>query len=136
MGANGNRKTALTGKRAKAARLLAEGLRFGEVVSAVGIGSTTLANWQKQPEFSQAVDDMVSAGMQQTANRLATLANEALDTLAEIAGDRDVAAQSRVSAAKTILTMTTHYRDHAVLENKLAELLQRMEVLEHAPIRR
>lgn len=95
-----------------------------------GISEATALRYMKEPEFTVAYRDARREMVTHSLTALQGACGEAVDTLREIATDKDAPASSRVAAAKAILETSVR----AVEIDDLAARVEAMEaVLKEKP---
>ena len=92
---------------------------------AVGIGTTTLLRWMKEPEFEAAYRAAKRAAFGQAIARLQQISGAAVSVLAKIMLDTNAPASTRVRAADSVL-------DHAAKAIELEDIEVRVSELERA----
>jgi len=113
----------LNGKKARALEALLSGKSVEEAAQQAGVSRTTLFRWLREDERFR--DEYRRAGsqlMEGALRRLQQLCGEAVETLAEVMGEREATAASRVTAAKATLELTLKIEEHRSLVNRLERL--------------
>jgi len=116
----------LTGKKAKAVELLAQGLSPGEVADKIGISDRTVRRWVKRPEVADALRELQREALHGIARRLRALAQHATDALGHVLKSEQTPPAVRVSSARAVLEFVIRLEE---LE-KVRELEERIERLE------
>lgn len=114
----------LTTKQRKAVEAIAAGETSENAALLAGVALRTVQKWKAEHEvFKDALRELESQALSETARRLTAAGVEAVDTLSGIATDTEQKAAVRVAAASKILDALLRYKE-------TAELLQRIEALE------
>lgn len=118
-------EVARTGPRRKAAvgvaaAALAGGSTVQGAAAQAGIGRRTLTRWLANPKFVARVEAVRVEAVTTAVNRLNTAMASAADTLAELLTDDDP--QMRFKAAKAVLEITMHLKEHGELTQRITEL--------------
>ncbi|MBC7099505.1 helix-turn-helix domain-containing protein [Candidatus Bipolaricaulota bacterium] len=117
----------LTGKRARAVELLAQGLSTSEVADRVGVSDRTVRRWlQKDAAVRDALRELHKEALLGIARRLRALAQHATDALGHVLKAEDTPPAVRVSSARAILEFVVRLEDLTRLE----ELEERLAALE------
>lgn len=91
--------------------------------AALGVQERTIYNRQKKPQFialfNQAKRDLLLTASHKLQNRTGS----AVDTLAKIMNDKEIAPQTRANCAATILQYAAKYAEYC-------EIIERLESLE------
>jgi len=118
----------LTGKKAKAVELLAQGLSPVEVADKVGVSDRTVRRWVKRPEVANALRELQREALHGIARRLRALAQHATDALGHVLKSEDTPPAVRVSSARVILEFVVRLEEI----EKLRELEERIEGIERS----
>jgi transposase len=113
----------LNGKKARALEALLSGKSVEEAAQLAGVSRTTLFRWLREDERFR--DEYRRAGsqlMEGALRRLQQLCGVAVKTLAEVMGEREATAASRVTAARATLELTLKIEEHRSLVNRLERL--------------
>ncbi len=102
------------------AAALASGAKIVEAAEAAGVSERTAHRRLADPAFRQRVENARRDHVQHVADKLATLGDQALDTLAELLGAPRVPAAVRCRAAVAVLDQTLRWREQADVEERLA----------------
>src|SRR3954454_11922539 len=95
-----------------------------EAAKAVGISTTTLVSWMKQPEFDEAYRQARRAAFGQSISRLQQASGAALSTLLKVMIDPNSPASTRVRAADSVLNHAAKAIEIEDIEVRLAALEQ------------
>ena len=117
----------LTGKKAKAVELLAQGLSPSEVADKVGVSDRTVRRWVKRPEVAEALRELQREALHGIARRLRALAQHATDALGHVLKSEDTPPAVRVSSARAVLEFVIRLEE---LE-KVEELETRVRAIEN-----
>ena len=130
-------KDDLTETQLDAARMIAMGMRFGEIAKALNIDRTTIYRWRKLPKFSSEVSELINAARNTNEERLVRDINQIKDIILETLIDvarYDSSGSARVSAARQLTEMIEKAEDRSnqshVMEdqsNEIRELLHRIQ---------
>ena len=96
-----------------------------EAAKAVGISTTTLVSWTKQPEFDQAYRQARRAAFGQSISRLQQASGAAVSTLLKVMIDPNSLASTRVRAADSVL-------NHAAKAIEIEDIEVRLTALEQS----
>ena len=118
----------LSGKKAKAVELLAQGLSPVEVADAIGVSDRTVRRWVKRPEVAEALRELQREALHGIARRLRALAQHATDALGHVLKSKDTPPAVRVSSARVILEFVVRLEEI----EKLRELGERIEEIENS----
>jgi len=121
-----NDQILLTGKKAKAVELLAQGLSPVEVADKVGVSDRTVRRWVKRPEVEKALRELQREALHGIARRLRALAQHATDALGHVLKSPDTPPAVRVSSARAVLEFVIRLEE---LE-KVEELEARVAAIE------
>lgn len=91
----------------------------------VGIGESTLWRWMQEDGFKQKYQDAKLQAVSHVTARLRQSMTVAVDTLIEIAENKEANAMSRVVASKTLL-------EYGFKAHEMEDLQQRVEQLEES----
>jgi len=116
----------LTGKKAKAVQLLAQGLSPVEVADKVGVSDRTVRRWVKRPEVAAALRELQQEALHGSARRLRALAQHATDALGHVLKSPHTPPAVRVSSARVILEFVVRLEEI----EKLRELEERIGGIE------
>ena len=116
----------LSGKKAKAVELLAQGLSPVEVADAIGVSDRTVRRWVKRPEVAEALRELQREALHGIARRLRALAQHATDALGHVLKSEDTPPAVRVSSARAVLEFVIRLEE---LE-KVEELEARVAAIE------
>lgn len=116
----------LSGKKAKAVELLAQGLSPSEVADKVGVSDRTVRRWVKRPEVAAALRELQQEALHGIARRLRALAQHATDALGHVLKSEDTPPAVRVSSARAVLEFVVRLEEI----EKLRELEERIEGIE------
>ena len=95
-----------------------------EAAKAVGISTTTLISWTKQPEFQTAYREAKRAAFSQSISRLQQASGAAVSTLLKVMVDPNTPAATRVRAADSVLDHSAKAIEIDDIEIRLAALEQ------------
>jgi hypothetical protein len=95
-----------------------------EAAKAVGISTTTLVSWTKQPEFDEAYRQARRAAFGQSISRLQQASGAAVSTLLKVMIDPNSPASTRVRAADSVLNHAAKAIEIEDIEVRLAALEQ------------
>ena len=121
-----NDQILLTGKKAKAVELLAQGLSPSEVADKVGVSDRTVRRWVKRPEVAEALRELQREALHGIARRLRALAQHATDALGHVLKSENTTPAVRVSSARAVLEFVIRLEE---LE-KVEELETRVAAIE------
>jgi hypothetical protein len=107
---------------------LAGGTSYTDAATAIGVSRPTVARWAAQPAIRQAVAERRREHFAHIAARLASLADEAIDTLA--AGLAGTAKVPQVRAAAIVLDHVLRYHDATATADALADIAERLTAIE------
>ncbi|PWU12710.1 MAG: hypothetical protein C5B51_00180 [Terriglobia bacterium] len=99
-----------------------------EAARAVGIGTTTLLRWQKEPEFQKAFREARREAFGQTIARLQQMSGAAATTLGKVMVDPTAPASTRVRAAEAIINHAAKAIEIEDIEARVAELERAAEM--------
>ena len=99
-----------------------------EAAKAVGISTTTLVSWTKQPEFDQAYRQARRAAFGQSISRLQQASGAAVSTLLKVMIDPNSPASTRVRAADSVLNHAAKAIEIEDIEVRLAALEQSVAI--------
>jgi len=116
----------LTGKKAKAVELLAQGLSPSEVADKVGVSDRTVRRWIKRPEVAEALRELQREALHGIARRLRALAQHATDALGHVLKSPDTPPAVRVSSARVVLEFVIRLEEL----DKVEELEERIRAIE------
>ena len=116
----------LTGKKAKAVELLAQGLSPAEVADKIGVSDRTVRRWVRRPEVAEALRELQREALHGIARRLRALAQHATDALGHVLKSEDTPPAVRVSSARAVLEFVIRLEE---LE-KVEELEARVRAIE------
>jgi len=117
----------LTGKKAKAVELLAQGLSPAEVADKIGVSDRTVRRWVRRPEVAKALRELQREALHGIARRLRALAQHATDALGHVLKSPDTPPAVRVSSARAVLEFVIRLEE---LE-KVEELETRVRAVEN-----
>ena len=106
---------------ASLAAALAGGLSQEQAAVACGTSRSTVGRKLRDPAFQARVDELAAAHARRLAQRLAQLADRAVDTLGDVLATAE-SDSARVSAARTVLTSALAFEEAGELEARLAAL--------------
>jgi transposase-like protein len=112
----------ITRKQSEAIAALLECQTVSEAARKTGIGETTLWRWMKRDKFRSAYGEAKRSLVDSAINRLSAASSGAVDTLVDVMKDKDSPANSRVSAAKSILDTSIKVIEIESLENRISVL--------------
>ncbi|MCD6154166.1 MAG: helix-turn-helix domain-containing protein [Candidatus Verstraetearchaeota archaeon] len=116
----------LTGRKALAVELLAQGLPTSEVAVRVGVSESTIRRWARRPEVVSALRELQKEALQGIARRLRALAQHATEALGHVLKSEDTPPAVRVSSARAVLDFVLRLEELSRLE----ELEERIKALE------
>jgi len=90
-------------QRATAIKLLESGHTLASAAQKMGIRTSTLFRWAKEPDVSTALAAGQEYRRQVLGGRLELAAEQALTSLVDVATDPDIAARDRVKASEILL---------------------------------
>jgi hypothetical protein len=99
-----------------------------EAAKAVGIGTRTLVNWLKVPEFQTAYREARRAAFGQSTARLQQASNAAVSTVLKIMLDQGAQVSARLRAADLVLSHSAKSIEIEDIEARVAELERAAEV--------
>lgn len=114
----------LSPKKSKAIAALLQHRTLKDAAAAIDIAEATLFRWLQDHNFQQVLRGAKRQVVQQAVSRLQQVSCEAVETLLEIASDREKPASARLGAARAIL-------DYAIKGVEYEDLLTRIEALEN-----
>jgi hypothetical protein len=117
----------MTRKRSEAIAALLECPTVSMAAQKTGIGETTLWRWMKNDEFRTAYREAKRRLVDSAINRLSAASSGAVDTLVDVMKDKDSPANSRVSAAKSILETSIKVIEIESLEDRMTVLEKLLE---------
>ncbi len=118
-------KTGRAGAREAAAALLASGSTFRAAAESVGIGERTLRGWNDDDkEFQDRVKVLRAQMVAESLGRLSSTMSASADALKELVSHADP--HVRYKAAKAILELSVKLKESVELEQRIAELEQRL----------
>ena len=88
----------------------------------LGVAPSTLYRWLGEPPFRQALAQAEGEAVAAAGRRLAALAENALDTVADVMADPTNPAPVRVRAAEVVLGHLLRYREIVGFEGRLTDL--------------
>ena len=92
----------------------------------LGVAPSTLYRWLGEPPFRQALAQAEGEAVAAAGRRLAALAENALDTVADVMADPTTPAPVRVRACEVILNNLLRYREVVTFETRLTDLEREM----------
>ena len=95
---------------------------------AVGVNRSTLARWERDPDFTAALREAEGRVIFDISRRLSVLARQAVDTLG--AAMRGEANAGQRAAANAVVTHLLKVRELATVEERLQEMEARLATLE------
>ncbi|MGD0231535.1 MAG: hypothetical protein ABSC19_14460 [Syntrophorhabdales bacterium] len=101
-----------------------------KAATACGIGEATLRRWLKDPAFQERYRAARRESLQAVMNRLQQIAGEAVETLREVAGNKQAPASSRVAAARVVLETVVKTVELQEIEQRLKELEKSASLIE------
>src|SRR3954464_14522224 len=100
-----------------------------EAAKSVGISTTTLVSWTKQPEFDAAFRQARRAAFGQSISRLQQAAGAAVTSLLKVMVDPNSPASTRVRAADSVLKHAAKAIEIEDIEVRVSALKSKVNVL-------
>jgi hypothetical protein len=113
------------GARSAAAVALASGLTHKAAAGQAGIGSRTLRDWLREPEFRARVERIRAAMVGRAIGKVSRQLARNIDRLSEIAEGKDE--RAAVAAMRALLDHWKTLRESGELSDQVRELLARLE---------
>jgi hypothetical protein len=107
------------------AALLAEPT-IEKAARAAGIGFATLRRWLQNDDFQERYRQAKKQTLDAVMSHLQLIAGEAVETLREVAVNREAPASSRVAASRAILETAMKVVEAEEIERRLIELERRL----------
>lgn len=86
------------------------------------VSERTLRRWLRIPEFREALAEAERDMLERVSNHMTQLAASALAALENVLNDADASGSTRIRAAMAVLDHTLKWREHIVLEERMAAL--------------
>jgi len=115
-------------KKSKALAALLSGANAVEAAAAAGVVTNTIYKWQKDPEFTEALNAAKSEAMDRLGRSLSALGEKAVTTLDEVLDDPAAGPGVRVRAADIVLNRALAVRDAAEFEKRLSDLEKQLNI--------
>jgi hypothetical protein len=96
---------------------------------AAGVSKATMFRWLAEDDFSKALREASSSLLEGAVATLQAGSSEAVEALRGVLADKLATDAAKVSAARTILDMALRCREMFEVEQRLAELEQRIEAM-------
>jgi transposase-like protein len=114
-------------------QLIAELLTGSSIAAAarsLGVGERTARRWLAQPDVKRTLSERRAETLTAVVDRLGALATEAMETLAVAMAHEDATPADRIRAARAVLSLLLAGRTHVLTAHELAEMAERLDVLE------
>ncbi|MFD9517673.1 helix-turn-helix domain-containing protein [Streptomyces sp. NPDC059979] len=111
-----------TGRKARAAALLARGVPAANVGRQVGVTGRTVRRWLENPEYAEQVQELRRTALGETLRGLETVSRSAVHILGRVLADDGAPATVRVRAAIGVLSLLPRIAEHVELEERVALL--------------
>lgn len=119
-------------KQEKAIMALLTEPTIKQAADRAGVGETTLYRWMQEEAFDKAFKEARKMALNQTVSRLQQTTTDAVETLQSIMRDERASANSRVSAAKTVLEMAFKAFELQDLAAKVEEMEKYIEEMKES----
>ena len=133
--ANDLPKSAKGSRKDRAILALLQNASVPKAAEAVGIHPSTLWRWLKEPEFQRKLLEAQSAAFSQSMRCLQQAAPAAASALVRTLRDPETPAHTRVRAAESVLKVCQETLQHAVLDQRVAEIEKPRTEAEPPPTR-
>ena len=90
--------------------------------AACKVSERTLRRWLRIPEFREALAEAERDMLERVTHHMTQLAASALAALEGVLNDADAASGARIRAATAVLDHALKWREHVVLEDRMAAL--------------
>jgi len=116
----------MTRLREQAIAALLEGGSVAAAAKKIGVDVSTLRDWQRNPDFSDAYRAARREIVSRATDKLAGSFDQAVESLTSImAGSQNDAA--RIAAAKTVINLTLHTLEMEDFDQRLARLEEQLQ---------
>lgn len=115
----------LTIKQTRAIQSLLAGQSVTEAADAAKVRRSTLYTWLEQPGFTRAINEGKSEMLERLSQSLASLSDQAVNTLARCMSDPSSAIQLR--AADIVISRILSLKDSVDFERRIAHLENTIE---------
>lgn len=112
----------LTPRQKAAIQTLAAGDTVTRAAVSANVSRETLYKWLQQPNFQKALSDTTDAALENTARRLVSLADTAIETLENAMTDETTEPGPRIRAAAVVLQNVLNMGELVTLNKRLVEL--------------
>lgn len=115
-------------KKSKALAALLSGANAVEAAAAAGVVTNTIYKWQKDPEFTEALNAAKSEAMDRLGRSLSALGDKAVMTLEAAMDDPDAGPAVKIRAADIVLNRALSIQDAAEFEKRLSNLEKQLNI--------
>ena len=117
----------LTRNQEKAIAALISCPTIPEAAVSIGIGEATLFRWLKNPRFKASYRRARHQVVSLAIGHLQTKITKAIDTLLEVAGDKEAPSSARVAAARAIVDQSLRAVEIGEIEARIERLENRLK---------
>jgi len=121
-----SKNDALTPRQLRILRALLTKNTVTAAAAVAGVGESTVYRTLSDPVFRAALAQAEGEAVAAAGRRLATLAENALDTVAAVMSNPQAPDAVRVRAAEVVLAHLLKYREIVTFENRLTDLERQM----------